>query len=119
MCGGAALNRMAPLVAGWMGGGGGGNYTPPSLQDVYAQFRETGRVPYSYYGAGLPTRDGEADRVRASYPGAFSNPAQPGSGQPGGLEGIKNLRANMPADAMQQLIAAMKGRPTGSGRGRY
>ncbi len=47
-------------------------YTPPPVGDLYKQFSETGRVPYSYYGVSAPTREGELDLVRASYPGAFS-----------------------------------------------
>ena len=47
-------------------------YTPPDLKDLYEAFRSTGNVPYSYYGVSAPTRKGELDLVRKSYPGAFS-----------------------------------------------
>jgi hypothetical protein len=47
-------------------------YTPPDLRKLFKAFQETGTVPYSYYGVSAPTREGELDLVRASYPGAFS-----------------------------------------------
>jgi hypothetical protein len=66
MCGGA--DRLP-------GAGGQGNssaqYTAPDLRQNYAKFRETGTVPYSYYGQGAPTNSDELGRVRAAYPGAF------------------------------------------------
>ena len=52
-------------------------YTPPDLRSLYNQFRETGQVPYSYYGVGAPTREGELEAMRGSYPGAFSTPSAP------------------------------------------
>lgn len=52
-------------------------YTAPDMRDVYKQWRDTGRVPYSYYGAGAPTRDGELEAVKSSYPGAFSQVTAP------------------------------------------
>ncbi len=78
MCGGAERSQQGqqqPADTGSI-------YTPPDMKSVYQQFRDTGNIPYSYYGVGAPTREGELDLVRASYPGAFSTvsaqtPAQP------------------------------------------
>ena len=61
----------------------GGTYTPPALESNYQTFRDTGNVPYSYYGVGAPTREGEVDLVRKSYPGAFSQAAPPAAGGQG------------------------------------
>jgi len=67
MCGGMTLGNRKPERNST-----DTTYAPPKLPDVYGQFRETGQVPYSYYGVAAPTREGELDLVRKSYPTAFS-----------------------------------------------
>lgn len=58
------------------------SYAPPSTADLYAQYRETGVVPYRYYAAGAPTRAGEADTLRQSMPSAFTQVAQSPQAKP-------------------------------------
>jgi hypothetical protein len=69
-------------------------YTAPKTADVYKQYRDTGQIPYSYYGVGAPTREGEMDLVRRSYPNAFSQ----ASGQPMGSS----------SDPMQKIRAILQ-----------
>lgn len=52
-------------------------YKAPDLRQNHQMFRETGRIPYSYYGQGSPSNKDELALVRASYPGAFSTPETP------------------------------------------
>lgn len=52
-------------------------YAPPDLKSLYETFRETGTVPYSYYGVNAPTREGELDAMKKSYPGAFTAASAP------------------------------------------
>lgn len=42
-------------------------YTAMSPAEMYAQYRETGQVPYSYYGAGAPSSLAEYNAHRAYY----------------------------------------------------
>lgn len=46
-------------------------YTAPNLQNQYSQFRDTGQVPYSYYGQ-APTNQNELTAVRNYYPSSFT-----------------------------------------------
>lgn len=73
-------------------------YTAPDLRAIYESYAATGKVPYSYYGQGAPTDADELARVRAAYPGAFTQPPtstqpQPSSGQRPvtGIDHMKNL----------------------------
>jgi hypothetical protein len=63
-------------------------YTAPDIRTLYKTFQETGTVPYSYYGAGSPTRRDELELVRKSQPGAFptpTGPQRPGMGDMGNI----------------------------------
>ena len=57
-------------------------YTAPNVRDVYKQWRETGHIPYSYYGVGAPTREGEVEALKRSFPTAFSQPPAPATQAP-------------------------------------
>lgn len=72
MCGGAERQQPAPAPA--PAPKPTENYTAPDLRSLYATFKETGTVPYSYYGQGAPTRDGEIEALKKSFPGAFTAP---------------------------------------------
>lgn len=52
-------------------------YSAPDLRKIYETYKATGQVPYSYYGQGAPTNAEELALVRGSYPGAFTQAAQP------------------------------------------
>lgn len=47
-------------------------YTAPDIQSLYSIFKDTGKVPYSYYGQGAPTRASELELLKQAYPSAFS-----------------------------------------------
>lgn len=72
MCGGMKREDERPVQAPQ-----NFTYTPPKMGDVYAQYRATGQIPYSYYGVGAPTREGELELLRKSYPGAFADAPTP------------------------------------------
>jgi len=119
MCGGAENNTsprpeaQAPAPAQV--------YTPPSLDSVYQMFRDSGTVPYSYYGVNSPTRDGELDLVKKSYPGAFSQSTAPASvpastRQPSGVDPlIARLMKMGPIGAIMGGLA-MAGKARNQGR---
>lgn len=78
-------------------------YTPPDLKSLYAQYKQTGTVPYSYYGAGAPSREEELKAVQAAYPGAFSPapaPAPTGAPAPNAA----------PTDPFARLKMSLQGR---------
>jgi hypothetical protein len=79
-------------------------YNPPSLDSLYQAFRESGTVPYSYYGAGAPTREGELDIVRKQHPGAFPTPATPPPAP------TPPARPQMPGGPFGMLFSALRGR---------
>lgn len=68
MCGGSEINRNTTPVHNR---DHKTQYTAPDLREMYGTFRETGRVPYSYYGQGAPTQKSELQAVQAAYPDAF------------------------------------------------
>ncbi len=65
MCGGSDEAPATPPAATE-------TYAAPDLKGVYQTFRDTGNVPYSYYGQGAPTNADELARVKAAYPGSFT-----------------------------------------------
>jgi hypothetical protein len=79
-------------------------YKAPELDSVYQQYRDTGQVPYSYYGVGGPTREGEFDLVRKSYPGAYTPVAQP----PAPAPAPHTFRKPGVADTMIMLLQKLK-----------
>jgi hypothetical protein len=86
-------------------------YQPRTLQERYAMFADNGRVPYSYYAAGVPTKSGELDIMRAAMPENFTRvnppPPEPPQGQtPGGAAPGNNI----PTDFFSLFLGGL---PTG------
>ena len=99
-------------------------YQPRTPEERYAMFSE-GRVPYSYYAAGIPTKEGELDIMRQAMPENFSRvdppPPSPAPEPPSGGGGYQGTGSSL-GDFFSMFLGGLFGNlgidnPFGQGSG--